>query len=284
MAESYQYLKEFIGLGLATEGQLLVPRQIYDNIVEEVGKALIPRSEAALYFGPAQIPGSSIDVDLETVNIMDVRVIAEGAEIWLDQPEFSSTNLRPTKYGAAVRITREMLEDGKWNLLDYSLRILGKRFAENENSLVITALDGAANTVSGGAAVTVPNITRAMQYLEDSDYKPTSFVVGPEVLKDLRDTDLFTDFSRSGNNEMLTRGFLGNIFGMNVMLTSANAGMTSTSAYVFDREHGYMMAEKRTITIENFDLPSYDMSAAAVTQRITVAALRTSSIAKITST
>lgn len=282
--EQFKYLKEFIGLGLATEGQLLVPRQIYDNVIEEVAKKLIPRSEAALYFGPAQIPGSSIDVDIETVNIMDVRVIAEGAAIYLDQPEWTSTNLRPTKYGIAIRITREMLEDAKWNLLDYAIKIAGRRFAENENSLVVTALDGGANTITGGAAISVANITRGMQYLEDADYTPTSLFVGPEVMNDLRNIDLFTDYSRSGNSEMLKTGYLGNIYGMNVMVVSANAGYTTTTAYVTDKEQAYMIAEKRPITVENFDLPSYDMSAAAITQRITVAALRTSAIAVITTT
>src|SRR3990167_4233675 len=279
MADNYQYLKEFIGLGMSTEGSLLVPRKIYEKIVEEVAKKLIPRSEAALYFGPAQIPGSSIDVNLETVNIMDVRVIAEGAEIYLDQPEFTNTNLKPTKYGVAIKIIREMLEDGNVNLLDYAIKVAGKRFAENENSLIVGALDAAANTVTGGAAITVPNITRAMQYLEDEDYKPTSFSVGPEVLNDLRNIDLFTDFSRSGSTEMLNQGFLGNIYGMNVIPVSANAGFTTTSAYVYDREHAFMMAEKRTITVENFDLPANDMSAAAITQRLTVAALRTNAMA-----
>ena len=161
----YKFIKEFLGTGAGTEGQLLLPRKIYDVLVEEVDKALIPRSEAALYFGPSDIPGSSIDVDLVRPDKMDVRVVAEGAEIPLDQTEYTSTNMKPKKYGVAIRISRELMEDAKWNLLQHNVKIAGKRLGENENSLIITALDGASNTVSGGAQITIANITRAMQYL-----------------------------------------------------------------------------------------------------------------------
>jgi len=279
----FKNIKEFLGTGLGTEGQLLIPRKIHDVLIEEVDKVLIPRSEAAMFFGPSDIPGSSIDVDLVTPNQMDVRVVAEGAEIPLDQTEYTSFNLKPKKYGVALRITRELLEDAKWNLLQHNIMVAGKRLAENENSIVISgALDNASNTVAGGAAITIANITRAMQYLEDSDYHPTSFFVGMEVLSDLRNIDTFVEFEKIGNKDMLERGFLGVIYGMNVMKVSTNAGMTTTSSYVTDKDHAYVIAEKRPLTVENFELPTYDMSAAAITQRITTRQLRAAAIAKIT--
>ena len=89
-----------------------------------------------------------------------------------------------------IRITRELLEDAKWNLLQHNIMTAGKRIAENENSLVITALDNAANTVSGGASITIANVTRAMQHLEDADFTATTLFVGMEVLNDLRNNIL----------------------------------------------------------------------------------------------
>ncbi len=277
-----QNIREFLGTGIGTEGQLLIPRKIFDTLIEEVDKKLIPRSEAALYFGPGQIPGSSIDLDLVTPNKSSVRVVAEGAEIPLDQTEYTSFNMKPKKYGTAIRITRELLEDAKWNLLTHNIRVVGKRLAENENSLVISdALDNASNTVTYSGSVTIANITRTMQYLEDSDYDPSTFFVGMEVLNDLRNIDTFVEFDKVGNKEMLTKGFLGNIYGMNVIRVSTNAGMTTTTGFITDKKHAYAIAEKRTTTVENFELPTYDMSAAAVTQRIKVRQIRAEAIAKI---
>jgi HK97 family phage major capsid protein len=282
----YKAISELLHTGLGTEGQLLIPRKIHDTLIEEVDKNLIPRSEAAMYFGPGDIPGSSYDVDLVNPNQMDVRIVGEGAEIPIDQSSYTSFNLKPVKWGVALRITREMLEDAKWNLLSHNLAVAGKRFAENETSLILSdALDNATNTVAGGAAITIANITRAMQYLDDSDYTPTTLFVGNEVLNDLRNIDTFVEANRVGNTDMLQRGFLGTIYGLNVLKFSTNAAPSSTYskyAYVTDRMHAYVIAEKRPVTIENFEMPAFDMSACSVTQRIVVRHLRANAIAKIT--
>jgi len=286
MANTMKYVKELLQTDLGTEGQLLIPRKIHDTLIDEVDKNLIPRSEAALYFGPGDIPGSSIDVDLVTPNTMSIRVVGEGAESPIDEPAYTSFNMKPIKYGVAIRITSEMMEDSKWNLLQHSVRTAGKRFAENETSLIISdALDNATNTVAGGAAITIANITRGMQYLDDENYTPTTLFVGMEVLNDLRNIDTFVEANKVGNTDMLQRGFLGTIYGLNVVKFSTNAAPSSTYskyAYITDKMHAYVMAEKRTVTIRNFDLPVNDMSAANITQRIKVRYLRADAIAKIT--
>lgn len=279
----YKFLKEYLDTGKGTEGSLLIPRKILPTLIEESMKMLIPRELAAMYIGPGQIPGSSVDINREVENKLDVRLVAEGAEIPLDQTEYNNLNVRPRKYGVAIRITREMLEDANFNLLDHNIRVAGRRFAENENSLIVTnALELAANSVSGGAAITIANITRAIQYLEDADKEATDFIVGFEVLNDLRNIDTFVEFQKVGNTEMIQRGFIGTIYGMNVVRVSTNAGMTTTTSYVLDRQYGYVIVEKRPISVENFDLPTFDMSGAAITQRIDVQPLRTNAIARIT--
>lgn len=278
------YIKSFLSTAAGTEGSLLIPKKIWETMVMEVDKALIPRSEAMMVFGPGQIPGSSIDVNQEVVNTMDVREVGEGAEIPLDNQEYTSYNLKPVKYGVTIRITRELQEDAQWDLLAMNIRTAGKRMAENENSLIVSdALDNATNTVAGGAAVTIANVTRAMQYLEDADYESTTMFIGNEVLNDLRNIDTFVEADKVGNREMLERGFLGTIFGMNVIKVSTNAGFTTTTAYITDKSEAYVIAEKRPLTVENFDLPSYDMSAAAITHRIKVRENRADAICKITS-
>jgi len=278
-----KYVKELLSTGLGTEGSLLIVKKIYDSLIDETAKALIPRSECAIYLGPGDIPGSSVDIDLVTANKMDVRKVGEGAEIPMDETEYSSFNMKPVKWGVAIRITREMLEDGKWNLLQHNIKTAGKRFGENENSLIISdALDNATNTVSGGAAITIANLTRAMQYLDDSDYNSTSLFVGMEVLNDLRNIDTFVEYNKVGNTDMLTKGFLGNVYGMNVMKVSTNAGMTTTTAFVTDKEQAYVIAEKRPVSMEQVVLPTFDMEGAVLTQRIKVRHLRAGAIAKIT--
>ena len=123
-----------------------------------------------------------------------------------------------------------------------------------------------------------------MQYLEDNDYTPTTLFVGMEVLNDLRNIDTFVEANKVGNTDMLQRGFLGTIYGLNVIKFSTNAAPSATYskyAYVTDKMHAYVIAEKRPVTVENFNLPIYDMSAASVTQRIAVSLLRDSAVCRI---
>jgi len=285
--QELKYVKELLATAVFTEGTLFLPKKIYDTLIDEVDKNLIPRSEAAIYFGPGDIPGSSIDVDLVTPNFMKIRVIGEGAESYIDETKYETFNVKPIKYGVGIRITREMLEDGKWNLLQHNIKIAGKRFAENETSLILTQMDSATNTVTGGAAITISNITTAMQYLEDKDYTPTTILVGAEVLNDLRNIDTFVEANKVGNTEMLDRGFLGTIYGMNALKFSTNAAPSTTYskyAYVYDKMYGYLIAEKRPVTITNFDIPMFEMSAANITQRIKIRYLRADAICRITTT
>jgi len=286
MAEM-KYVKELLSTDIATEGSLLIPKKIHDKLVEEVTKRLIPRTEAALVIGPSQVPGSSIDVDREDPNTLDIREIAEAADISLDNQTYDSVNIKPKKYGVGIRITNEMLEDGKWNLLERNIVTAAKRFAENETNLVILQLDSAATTNTGGAAYTIADLTTQMQDLEDEDYIPTTMLCGNEVIHDLRNIDTFVEADKLGNREMLETGFIGRIYGLNVLKFSTNAAPSTTYskyAYVFDKSEAYYIVEKRPLTVEKFDLYSNDMSAAVLTQRIAVQIIRTQAVSKTTTT
>lgn len=280
----YQYIQEDINTSKGTEGQLLIPRKIYDTLIPDYVKAVLPREVCAFVVGPDGIPGSSLDIDLEVVNAMRVRVVAEGAEIVLEDPLYSSVNVKPLKYGARLNITREMMEDAKFPLLARGIQLLGARFGENESSLMIVELDKAANTVSGGASLTISNVTRAIQYLEDNDASPSDIIIGMEVANDVRNIDTFFEAMRSGGTNAISNNFIGTIYGLPVWRVSTNAGITTTSSYVIDRRYAIACVEKRPITAEAYTIETHDVQGIAVTQRIAFLNLRTSAVAKITTT
>lgn len=283
MANDLVNVKELLNTGAGTEGQLLIERRIYATLIEEVLKALIPRDCAALYVGPDGIPGSSLDIDLANPNTGAVKATAEGTAFAQDNFTYTSLNVKPLKYGVLLRITRELMEDSKFPILQQQLMIFGRRIAENENALIIAQLDTAGNTVSAGTVVLPTNWTTAIQNLEDNDFNATDFLVGRQVLRHIRNTDTYVEFLKAGNTQILDTGSVGTLYGCRVSPVSTNAGMTNTSAYVIDRTQAYAIVEKRTYTVEGFDLPAHDMSAAALSQRVAVKALRTNAICKITS-
>lgn len=281
---AFQKIKEYISTADGSAGTLLIPKLILPPLIDAVDKALLPREMAA--WVKSGWEGSTFSVNLVTPSAIKIRAIGEGAELPLDAGAFTSVTFTPKKYGVAVRITREMMEDAQFDVLQSNLGEVGRRFAENETSLILTALDGAGNTVSGGAAVTVANLTTAMLNVHNNDFKATDLICGYEVLNDLQNIDLFVEAQKAGNTEMLDRGFKGTIFGMNVANFSTNAAPTTTYAkyaYVFDRSQTYAIAIKRDVSVENFTLPSFDMEGAAVTQRLDVQLLRSTAVCNITS-
>ena len=285
---AFTKIQEYINTDDGTAGTLLIPKLIMPTLIEEVQKALLPREIAAVVL--SGFPGSSTDFNLETPNTLLVRQVGEGAEVPLDAEEFTNITFTPIKYGVAIRITREMMEDSQFELLQRNIRTAGRRFAENETKLILTQLDLANATTVGGAAITIANITESMQDVEDNDFTCTDFIVGNEVVADLRNIDTFVEANKVGNTEMLQRGFLGTIYGMSVSRFSSASTVVPDStnskkrAYVLDRSQAYGIAIKRDITVENFDLPTFDMQGAAVTQRIDVKLLRSSAVSRITTT
>lgn len=284
---AFNRINEYLNTDDGTAGTLLIPKLIMPTLIAERDKALLPREMAAQVWGPSQISGSSFTVNLDEVDTMSVRKVGEGAEIPLDNQGYETVTYTPVKYGVAIRITREMQEDSQFELLQRNISLAGKRFAENETKLVLTALDGANSTTSGGAQITISNITESMQDVEDEDFEPTDIIMGNEVIRDLRNIDTFVEANKAGNREMMERGFVGTIYAMTAAKFSSSTKVApSTShkkyAYIFDRSEAYGIAIKRDITVENFDLATYDMSGAAVTQRIDVQLLRSKAVSRIT--
>lgn len=286
---AFQKIKEYISTEDGVAGTRLIPRIILPTLIEEVEKVLLPRELAAMIWGPSQIQGPTLPINLETPDSIAVREIGEGAEVPLDNMDFTSTTVTPVKFGTAIRITREMIEDSQFELLQRNVRAVGRRLAENETSLVLTALDGTANDISGGAALTIANITTAIKNVEDNDFVPTDIVIGNEAAFDIRNIDTFVEADKSGSTEMLQRGFIGRIYGLPVTRFSPASTATPSTAhtrhvYVFDRTETYGIAIKRDISVENFDLPTYDMQGAVVTQRIAVVLLRSAAVSRIVTT
>lgn len=279
-------IQELLTTATGTEGSLLIEKKIFDTLIQAVKKRLIGRQLAAYTIGPDGIPGSSVDINLVTPDSMRVYAVAEGAAIPLDAPAYTSINLKPIKYAVRIAVTKEMMEDGKWNMLENALMYAGRELAENEDLLIIQdALDNAASTQAGGAAMTISDITTAMLGLENNDYKPTDLLMGYEVLADLRNIDTFVEANKLGTREMLETGFIGTLLGMKCWQFSTNVAPSSTYAkyaYVIDKDHAFVVAEKRPVTVENYDDKTFDLSGAVATQRLKVSYLRTAAIYKIT--
>jgi HK97 family phage major capsid protein len=252
-----------------------------------VRKNLFLRGLAARVFGPSAIPGRTLvlpmQVELGSTNAIGVERVAEFGEAPLGQTQFTSITFTPVKYMCRVGVSVEMQEDGILDLLDYHAELAGYEFADNEESLIISALDTASSAAShdvanSNATIAITDITSARGLLRADNYTPTHMIIGTEVEEDLLNIDSFQEADKSGVNNP-TMGVLGTIFQMKV-LVSHNVG--AKLAYVIDARHAFAIAEKRPVTIKRYDEPQRDAGFLVVSQRLAVSALRNNAVAEIT--
>jgi len=271
----------------------LIPETLYSTLIAAVRKKLIGTQLLALRMGPETIKGSSIDVVTTNRDSSAVHTVSEGAEVPIDLAEFSTFNMKPVKYGVRPVVTKEMLEDGQWDMIQTNIEEAGARMAEKLDSLILDELatgaalttddNGAsrsAKSTTGGTAVTISDITTAMASLENDNYKATDFIVSVEQANDIRNIDTFVEADKSGVSDP-TKSLIGTIFGMNVWVTNV---ITASYAYVIDRNHALCLAEKRPITIERYNDATRDISGVVLTARWKARYLRPDAMYQIITT
>jgi HK97 family phage major capsid protein len=259
-----------------------IPEEIYSNLILSVQENLVLAKLVAIKIGRESIPGDSIKVDYADKDAMLVHEIAEGAEVPLDIGTISTFTLTPKKYGLRPLITKEMVEDSKFDLMQYNLNEAAYQMAKKLDSLLAAQLvagdTAASHTVSGGSAITVADINTAIYNLELDAYEATDFIVSAAVAMDLRNIDTFVEANKAGISNP-SKGLIGKILGMNVHQTN---NITANYAYVIDRKHALIVAEKRPVTIERYNDVTRDLSGVVITARWDSRYLKEKAISEIT--
>jgi HK97 family phage major capsid protein len=268
----------------SSTGSYLIPRTLFGELAMAARKNLILRGLAKRVIGPSSIPGSSIDIPMQTPESMVVHRVTEGAAVPLDAEQYSSYNLKPAKYGVRIMISQEMMEDSMFDVMGMNVETAGYEMADNEESLIVSTLDtgsgisDSTRIANSNATLPISDITAAIQGIEEENYTPTDMIVGVEVANDLRNIDTFVEADKTGGAMDPTKRLIGKIFGMNVWVSN---NVTSKNAYLIDRREAFVIAEKRPLTIERYKDVGHDTNYAVATQRVAARYHRSAAIARI---
>lgn len=245
----------------------VIPETLYSTIIEAMRKKLLGTQFVALRIGPSGCKGSNVQIISSTKDALKVYTVAEGTDVPMSKEGFTKRTLTPLKYGTRPVITKEMQEDSQWDQAQRALVEAGYQMAKKLDSLIMSAIEAgntvASNTVSGGAAITIDNITQGMYNLEVADYTPTDLICSAEVIKDIRNIDTFVEADKSGVTDP-SKSLIGTIFGMQVWFTNQ---VTAKYAYIIDRDHAIALVEKRPLTIEGYKDEIKDLSGLVLTAR-----------------
>jgi HK97 family phage major capsid protein len=267
----------------SSTGSYLIPRTLYSELITAVRKKLVFRALASKVIGPASIPGSSIDITLQSNDTMEVHRITEGAVIPLDAESYTGFNLKPIKYGIRIMISKEQIEDSQWDVMGMNVETAGYEIADNEEALIITTLDTATGqsdstrVANSNSTLPITDITEAYAGIVEENYTPTHMLIGTECMQDIMNIDTFVEADKAGINDPSKR-LIGTIYGMKVIVSN---NVSAKYAYLIDAAHAFLIAEKRPVTIEKYFDASRDTNFAVATHRFVTRYKRSAAVARI---
>jgi hypothetical protein len=147
----------------------------------------------------------------------------------------------PIEQGAAYQLTRQEAVRAFFNVADRMVRKLGYSLAERKDALAVAELStspGAAifanaKTISTDLASTdtlnLSDISKAIYEVRQHYYKPKNLIINAHQEHQLRtqsNTITLADASQFGTRDMVERGFIGRIFGLDIFV-SDNIAVTN---------------------------------------------------------
>ena len=283
---------------LANDGELmysweteLVKQQLYDIIKDAAYAATVGRQLVDVIEMKA---GHALDFILEDKDSLKMRFVSEGATFITDVEEYSKSTVTPEKYANLVVISQEIREDANWDVMKRNIRRAGTQAGLKEDYLVFNAFNtgftgnsDAGNSVqitSQGTERSIYDIVAAMKVIEESDYQPNVLAIHPTQTAELRQIDTFVEADKVGSDITFQRGFVGKVYGMDVVRTTkAWIDQTTTQyAWVLDTKEAGVLVIRRPLTMRAFEIPERDAVATAISFREQAAVLRAKAGARIT--
>ena len=208
--------------------------------------------------------------------------VAEGAEIPIGTEDYDSVTLAPKKYGVRPLISREMVEDAEWDVIQYQLAEAGRAMADIETEKIITQMisdagNSAAAATPGTLAYT--DIVDMINLIMTDDFAANVIAVHPSKFADLLKDTAIQKAMEWGGPAVAPTGKIGTLLGMRVLISTR---VPTSTPFVADSKHAGVLFIRRDITAEDYEDPVKDLAGVAVTARWAYATLRANAIGKIT--
>jgi len=208
--------------------------------------------------------------------------VAEGAEIPVGTEDYDSVTLTPKKYGVRPLISREMVEDAEWDVIEYQLAEAGRAMADLETEKIITQMiSDAGNSVAAATSGTLA-YTDVVDILKEclvDNFTPDVLVIHPTELADLLKDTAIQKAMEWGGPPVAPSGAVTKLLGMRVLVSTK---VTSGTALAVDSKHAGVLFIRRDITAEDYEDPVKDLAGVAITARWAYATLRADAIGKVT--
>jgi hypothetical protein len=308
-------IKEFLAKSSTTGiggAAYLIPLKIYQTLYTYAAVPDIINDVSSTVVPAAEVPGSTLDVDIAKYGKYKPHMISSGAKQWEEEMEFTKSTLDfSNAWGINFSIGNDLIEDQKFSMIDVHVRMAGEQMGKYSAWKVLQRMI----TPSGGDGtqwVPTPgadNITLSVYWLAydaliQNEFRPTNHLsTYHSMIYTMQDTTLFPAATISTWRDTIFKGEDPKMFGLDWIrceippsTSTATDGMwdiaspgtaqtmTNMLAFVFAKDYGWISGRKRWLRLENYSDPVRDLVGATITARQDTQSLYNTAQAKIKTT
>jgi len=160
-----------------------------------------------------------------------------------------------------------MRDDNRFNLFESALELATHSMARQETEDIISGLvAGAGNSVAADTAGTLApaDIADAQNQMEVDDFYPNIIVMHPDQAYDLKINTTLVDSSYIGTDEIIRRGSIPTIYGLQVWVTRL---ISSGTAMLLDKNRAGLLVIRQDLSIKKVEDPWRDLIGQRLKQR-----------------
>jgi len=272
-------------------GELIKANRLHEVLLSDVSQATAKVLDVIWEAAKPNLVGRELAVvvaqDVPVLKVPRAKLskayeVAEGAEIPVGTEDYDSVTLTPRKYGVRPLISREMVEDAEWDVIEYQLAEAGRAMADLETEKIIAQMiSDAGNSIAAGTGGTLAynDVVNILKECLTDNFTPDVIAVHPSELADLLKDTAIQKAMEWGGPAVAPTGKVANLLGMKVLVSTR---IPSGTALVVDSKHAGVLFIRRDITAEDYEDPVKDLAGVAVTSRWAYTTLRAEAIGKIT--
>lgn len=219
--------------------------------------------------------------------------VDEATEIPIAVQTYTPITFTAKKYGARPLITRELVNDGLFDVIAEEIKYAG---AKLENRLNAVALDefllySGNEFDTAGSNQGIKGVAKAIGVQKEAGFMPTDLIMHPEaeaiVLCDYTPTGAYYQVGNATTTGILPAPILGmNAGGCGVTYSGGTytwgyAADTEIGMLLLDRNRGGKIGMREDIRVEKYDDPVKDLVGISCTMRTCAKAINTTAITRV---
>jgi len=213
--------------------------------------------------------------------------VAEGAAIPVNEESYSKIDVEVKKYATRPLITKEMIDDGLFNIIEHEIKKAGLRLENTLNRVVLekllSELDGITAIDPAGTHIAVTDIANAIAKVKEKNWMPDVLITHPSAEGYLLQDSNLVYVAYAGTEAPLREGTIPRLLGLKPYTLSVTTSGTEQwdgtdaanhyYALVLDSNNSAVIVMRDDITISQYEDPIRDLVGITAKMRFGVGVL-----------